>query len=185
MVKRNAYLFIFIWLILIWGCLYPPERINRIEDKINKIEERYQQELGSLQSERGNLQTKLNEEQEKVKALQTELVSLRQQILELEKQNAELANLIAPATPGKRRAQPKFIRGKITAINPNTNILILSLGKQDAISPGAELDLFRDHQVIARLKIDVVETDWSSAHLLKVEDLKKFRVGDEISTQIK
>jgi DNA gyrase/topoisomerase IV subunit A len=164
--------------LFLFGCGYSSGDISKIE---GKIESRYKEDLSKLQKEveklrkeREELNTRLEEEKKQSSSLKAELEEAQRKLELAEK------GLNNPKTTTNPLNQNKSVQGAIRSIHTSTNLVIISLGKNDSVSAGIELGVYRKDNFLGKIKIDTVGQDWSSAHSVKIEELRLFQVGDNV-----
>lgn len=80
----------------------------------------------------------------------------------------------------KPKRDPRTVISKIRSHYPNLGFVTLSSGENRNIVKGDQLEIVRDHAVIARLKVSVVESETAAADVIPhstIGDLK-IRSGD-------
>jgi hypothetical protein len=63
------------------------------------------------------------------------------------------------------------------------NIVVLSIGRDDAVKPGYEFTVFRGSEYVARVVIDKVEKDFCSGYSKKEVEKMPISVGDDATTK--
>jgi hypothetical protein len=83
---------------------------------------------------------------------------------------------------GKTEDVPK-IDSKVAAVNPESNVVVISGGRDVGVEPGYEFTVFRGNEYVARIVIDKVEEDFSSGYSMKEIEKSPIRVGDDVTTK--
>lgn len=180
--------------LIVNGCRggYPPAKINELEKKIKSSSE---SEISALRQERDELNRLLEDTSWEIALLKSELEKNRQ---ELKKSGEEISRLkevlskleeelkktsqvkIPPPPPPPIIKQAKIIRGKVRSIITENNILIISIGKNDSLEPGMELEVRRAEKVLGKIKLETVESNWSTALAIIPAEIKLFEARDDV-----
>ena len=141
------------------------EQLQSIEDglKGKKPDERFQQ---------------INDNSEKVKVTESE-----QKILSAAKEKADselkkLKEQIEMTKPGGSKTMS--LSGRILAVNPTWNFVILDLGKNDQIVEGLTMVIYRGEKMIGRIKTVTVDAQTSVADVLPGTPAAGIEVGDQV-----
>jgi len=78
---------------------------------------------------------------------------------------------------------PPSVDGVITGVR--ADFVEVSLGKDDGIEVGHEMEVFRDNRYIGRLQIQKVTADRAVARVLKEYKQDNMRIGDRVQTRTK
>jgi len=78
----------------------------------------------------------------------------------------------------------KLIEGKVVAISEKAdlNIVMINVGKNDGVEVGMKFTVYRGDKYVAKIQIDKVEAQWSSAFSIKEFQSDNIRVNDNITT---
>ncbi len=141
------------------------EQLQAIEDglKGKKPDELFQQ---------------INDLSEKVKVTESE-----QKILSAAKEKADselkkLKEQIEMTKPGGSKTMS--LSGRILAVNPTWNFVILDLGKNDQIVEGLTMVIYRGEKMIGRIKTVTVDAQTSVADVLPGTPAAGIEVGDQV-----
>jgi len=72
------------------------------------------------------------------------------------------------------------LRGTVTAVAGEISLLVVSIGKDEGVTEGEELKIFRGDRLIAKAIVDRTDRKWSAAKTFWKE--VDPRVGDDVST---
>lgn len=72
------------------------------------------------------------------------------------------------------------LSGKIVAVNPTWNFVILDLGKNDQMSEGMSMVIYRGEKMIGKAKVVTVDATTSVADLMPGTPAQAIEVGDQI-----
>ena len=98
-----------------------------------------------------------------------------------DKTDAELKKLreqIEMITPGSKKTTS--LSGRILAVNPTWNFVILDLGKNDQLVEGLTMVIYRGEKMIGRLKTVTVDAQTSVADVLPGTPATAIEVGDQV-----
>jgi len=121
--------------------------------------------LDALTTSNKELQVINDSQKEKIKDLETQVTQFRKR--EAQRRNKMLK---------------QGLEGKILAVNPSWNFVVLSLGDRNGVVSNAEMLIKRDSQLIGRVKITSVEPSTSIADIIASSVKKGFSVqpGDSV-----
>jgi len=121
--------------------------------------------LEAMTTSNKELQVINDSQKERIKDLET-------QVTEFRKREAQRRN----------KMLKQGLEGKILAVNPSWNFVVLSLGDRNGVVSNAEMLIKRDSQLIGRVKITSVEPSTSIADIIASSVKKGFSVqpGDSV-----
>jgi TolA-binding protein len=143
------------------------ERRAAIDDKNNATTEQKR-----LEGEIEDLNTQIAELNKRLVANADELESANIKLEAYRKQVGELPNLINP---------PK-LDGKVTGVDNDLNIVLLSIGRDDDVKPGFTFTVYRGNEYVGKIMIDKVEKDYASGYSMKELQKHPIEVGDDVTT---
>lgn len=155
--------------------------ISRLGNEIKDLNTR----ISSIDSERLEAQARLDGEKTKSKNLELENINLIQQNAELsEIFNTLIAKGIDVNAIVIGTAPP--MEGRVLAVDPELNLVMISIGHQDKVKPGYHFYAHRNGEYIGEILIDKVETDAAFGHLLpsRSPSGKRLQIGDKVTTQL-
>jgi hypothetical protein len=122
--------------------------------------------------------SEINDLSEKVKVAESENKLLASS---KEKMEAELKKL----REGEEMRRPGgtksiSLSGKIVAVNPTWNFVILDLGKNDQVVEGLSMVIYRGEKMIGKVKVVTVDATTSVADLLPGTPAQAIEVGDQV-----
>jgi SMC interacting uncharacterized protein involved in chromosome segregation len=78
---------------------------------------------------------------------------------------------------------PPTIRARVTAVDNNLNIVMLSVGRDDGVKKGFAFTVYRGNEYIGKVIIDKVEADYASGYSVKELEQGAIQVGDDATTR--
>jgi vacuolar-type H+-ATPase subunit I/STV1 len=78
---------------------------------------------------------------------------------------------------------PPTIKARVTAVDTNLNIVMLSVGRDDKVKVGFPFTVYRGNEYIGKVIIDKVEADYASGYSVKELEQGAIQVGDEATTR--
>jgi chromosome segregation ATPase len=78
---------------------------------------------------------------------------------------------------------PPTIKARVTAVDNNLNIVMLSVGRDDGVKVGFAFTVYRDNEYIGKVIIDKVEADYASGYSVKELEQGAVQVGDSATTR--
>jgi predicted nuclease with TOPRIM domain len=122
--------------------------------------------------------------------LEADLASTQKEKTELAEADQKKANLIAMikakigADAVLRMENMPDIKGQVTGVDEDLNIVLVSVGGDDEVKVGFTMTVYRGGEYVGKLVIDKVGPDWASGHMDQGVS-KSFPVkGDEVATQL-
>jgi myosin heavy subunit len=76
------------------------------------------------------------------------------------------------------------IRGKVLGVDPETQIVLLSVGREDQVEPNMKFIVYRGAEYIGEVIVDKVLAQQCSARINKDTRRGQIQVGDEVATDI-
>jgi predicted nucleic acid-binding Zn-ribbon protein len=125
--------------------------------------------------------------------LEGELVAAMDTIAGMEKVGVDMAaeieglSLLVAAYKSKvgdlpNLLTPPKIKAKVSAVNNEMNIVILSVGRDDQVEEGFEFTIYRGNDYVGKVIIDTVEADYCSGHSKKELERLPISSGDDATT---
>ena len=171
------------------------EAIKKKADENTAELEKTKQELAHIASDAKAAQSKLEQiksvlppgvEPDKIaqemKKLQDTLTALNEEkqvigakLAELEKENTNYKKRLENRASGQ---VPKDLVGHVMAINTEWNFVVLDIGENDGIVPNAYMLIYREGQLLGRIKITSVEPSISIGDILPKWTHGELREGD-------
>jgi len=122
--------------------------------------------------------TELNDLSEKAKVADSENKLLANAKLKIEEELKKLRTEIEMTRPGSTKSIA--LSGKIVAVNPTWNFVILDLGKNDSVVEGLTMVIYRGDKMIGKLKTVTVDAQTSVADVLPGTPASAIEVGDQV-----
>jgi len=128
------------------------------------------------------------------KRLEGELESMQGQLAELAKRMTALSDEHESQTVLLEAYVEKFgsladvmnpptIRARVTAVDNDLNIVMLSVGRDDQVKVGFAFTVYRGDEYIGKVIIDKVEADYASGYSVKELEQGAIQVGDDATTR--
>jgi len=86
--------------------------------------------------------------------------------------------------PPRDPADLPRIDGVVTAVDPEKNVVVLSVGRDDRVRPGYRFIVYRGDRYVARIVVDRVGEDTCAGHSQKEVERTPIRVGDKVATRL-
>jgi septal ring factor EnvC (AmiA/AmiB activator) len=120
----------------------------------------------------------INELGEKVKVSDSENKMLTAAKEKLDQDLKKLRDQIEMSKPGG--AKNISLSGKIVAVNPTWNFVILDLGKNDQVVEGLTMVIYRGEKLVGKIKTVTVDAQTSVADVLPGTPATAIEVGDQV-----
>ena len=118
------------------------------------------------------------------KKLQTELKAANDKLTALEAEKMKLAEDLKIAMakiPSEGGSLPDGLSGKITAVDPKWDFVVLNIGAKAGVQNGGELTVSRAGKLIGRVKVTKVEANHSIGNMMKAWKKADVLEGDAVS----
>ena len=122
--------------------------------------------------------TELSDLSEKAKAAESENKLLAAAKAKVDEDLKKLRTEVEMTRPGS--AKSIALSGKIVAVNPTWNFVILDLGKNDQVVEGLTMVVYRGDKMIGKLKTVTVDAQTSVADVLPGSPASAIEVGDQV-----
>ena len=120
----------------------------------------------------------ISELTEKAKALEGEKVLLNSKIEKSEGELKKLREAMDMTKPGGTKSMS--LSGRILAVNPTWNFVILDLGKNDQVVEGLTMVIYRGEKMIGKIKTVTVDAQTFVADVLPGTPATAIEVGDQV-----
>lgn len=90
---------------------------------------------------------------------------------------AKLDDLI---NPDREPAMPAGLRGKVLVADPKFNFVVLDIGSDQKVVPAGRFLVNRNGKLIAKLKVNSVQTNRSIANVMPGWNLSEIQEGDQV-----
>ncbi|RKY38582.1 MAG: hypothetical protein DRP75_04240 [Candidatus Omnitrophota bacterium] len=156
------------------------ETQERLEKEIKKVK-LLQENLNAERTEKKSLLSTLKQKKEEIERLTEELktqkekekiLSARVKTLQEEKRKvlARLSDLEKEKEVSLKKIvvkpSPEFT-GKVLIVNRRFNFLMIDLGEEDGLTPGIVLGVYRNNNLLAKIKVKAVYQHIAEASILK------------------
>lgn len=166
--------------------------VNQNRDLIAEKDRLVNEKDQALAEKRQAIEAKNVAETEQ-KRLEGELVDRDDQIGEMNKRAVAMADQIESANMKldvylrefgdlAGAIVPPRLTGKVTGVDQDLNIVLLSIGRDDNVKPGYTFTVYRGGEYVGKVKIDKVEKDYASGYSLPELQKHPIEVGDSVST---
>ena len=187
------------------------DNFNRLQADLGRLSETYKQALAAIDQLRNDKNTLINDKDtaltekrgaiDKMNAAQTEQKRLESELMDagdvvagLEKQVVALAKEIESASVMLQAYKDKFgtitewinvpaLAAKVSGVNVEHNIVILSIGADDNVKPGYEFTVYRGDKYVGKVIVDDVQKDHCSGYSKKELQSGDIAVGDDARTR--
>ena len=120
----------------------------------------------------------INDLSEKVKVAETEQKMLSSAKEKTEAELKKLRDQVEMTRPGGTKSIS--LSGRILAVNPTWNFVILDLGKNDQVAEGLTMVIYRGDKMIGKIKTVTVDAQTSVADVLPGTPASAIEVGDQV-----
>jgi peptidoglycan hydrolase CwlO-like protein len=158
--------------------------LKQSQDKVSELQTIIQQketelttannQISQLQADKTQLQAEIDSLKQKLADAEEEVRDLQQLVAQLE---AELAKLYAEKGV---LDVPRGLSGKVVAVNPDWNFVILDIGSLSKLKAGAEMIVHRGDQLIGKVRVSNVELNMAVAEIEKDWEKAPIKEGDSV-----
>jgi predicted RNase H-like nuclease (RuvC/YqgF family) len=143
-------------------------KINDYETNLSGLKNKY----SGLEAENEELLNKLNQIRLAKKALEAK-ISSGNVISSDDEEEVELGTVIV-------KADEMISDGRVLVVNKEFNFIVIDLGEQNGVGVGTQFGVYRDGELLAKVEVEQVYKDMSSAKIL-AEDLNgEIQEDDEV-----
>ncbi len=160
-------------------------QLTQIQEMTNKVED-YRTRLGKANTEKLTAVQELQYVRQEAERLSKDLAGLEDSHQALAREHLRTKEIIAELN--KRGVQTdlvtpsRVLEAKVTAVDANIGLVIVSIGRDDGVLEGNEFTIYRGSNFVAKIVVDKVDRKWSAARVtLKKEDP---RVSDDVSNNV-
>jgi hypothetical protein len=171
--------------------------LQRRHDDIDRMHRIILKQQQALEVAKANLRNAMNQRME----MENELNNTRQQLVAVQKEKARLERdlhhhswiidtLIEHGVPvqdlvfGSEREPTEPVEGKVLAVRPDVNLVMLSVGDDDGVKPGYTFTVYRSDRYVGKVKVEKVFSDMSSAKILTEYTKDEIRENDDAATRV-
>lgn len=153
-------------------------KVTELTDNLEAKEAELAQSKGrvdQLEQDKAGLQTQIDE-------MNNQLVKSEEEMRDCQDQVATLDKIIKDmeASTGGKKLLPVGLTGRIIAVNPDWNFVILDLGSDSGLVPGAEMIVHRGDQLVGRVHISAVQKNMAVAEILSDWEQAPVQEGDNV-----
>jgi len=153
--------------------------LDSTNSKLKMTAEQLQTYTDELKGKKpSELFTELNDLSEKAKVADSENKILASAKLKAEEELKKLRTEVELTKPGSTKSIA--LSGKIVAVNPTWNFVIIDLGKNDSVVEGLTMVIYRGEKMIGKLKTVTVDAQTSVADVLPGTPASAIEVGDQV-----
>jgi septal ring factor EnvC (AmiA/AmiB activator) len=153
------------------------DRITGLEENLDKAEERNDNltaELTVLKDDQEKLENKLIATRKELKTSEDSRREYEDIIRRLQEAGIKIPPILVPAEP---------IHGQVLAVDPDTDIVVLSVGANGNVTKGMKLSIYRDDAFVGSVTVISVFPDMSSARILRGMTLREIMPGDNVTNR--
>jgi len=153
--------------------------LDSTNSKLKMTAEQLQTYTDELKGKKpSELFTELNELSEKTKVAESENKLLATAKTKVEEELKKLRTEVEMTKPGSTKSIA--LSGKIVAVNPTWNFVIIDLGKNDSVVEGLTMVLYRGDKMIGKVKTVTVDAQTSVADVLPGTPASAIEIGDQV-----
>jgi len=174
------------------------EELQRRHDQIDRMHKIVLKQQQALEVAKANLRNAQNQRIE----MENELNNSRQQLVAVQKEKARLEKdlhhnswiiqtLMDHGVPvreivwsGEPTGPVSPISGKVLAVRPEVNLVMLSVGSDDGVKKGFRFTVYRGEDYVGKIEVEKVFSDMSSARILTDWTRKPIKENDDASTRV-
>ena len=143
-------------------------KINDYESNLSGLKSKY----SGLESENEELLNKLNQIRLAKKALEAK-ISSGNVISSYAEDEVELGTVIV-------KADEVIGDGRVLVVNKEFNFIVIDLGEQNGVGIGAQFGVYRNGELLAKVEVEQVYKDMSSAKILAEDFSGEIQEDDEV-----
>ena len=139
----------------------------------------------TVQKRLSEMETMLTDRIAQINSLKDELDAIRsgKPLAALEKkprESVELPAIVVRSTPssGKEKAEPPVFGGKILAVNPDNNFVVIDLGVSSGVKPGDAFSVYREGKSIGSIEVIQARSNISACDIKRMS--APLKIGDSI-----
>lgn len=153
--------------------------LDSTNSKLKMTAEQLQTYTDELKGKKpAELFTELSDLSEKAKVAESENKLLANAKTKVEEELKKLRTEVEMTKPGSSKSIA--LSGKIVAVNPTWNFVILDLGKNDSVVEGLTMVLYRGDKMIGKVKTVTVDAQTSVADVLPGTPASAIEIGDQV-----
>jgi hypothetical protein len=174
------------------------DELQRRHDQIDRMHKIVLKQQQALEVAKANLRNAQNQRIE----MENELNNSRQQLVAVQKEKARLEKdlhhnswiiqtLMDHGVPvresvwsGEPTGPVSPIEGKVLAVRPEVNLVMLSVGSDDGVKKGFRFTVYRGEQYLGKIEVETVFSDMSSARILTDWTKDQIKENDDASTRV-
>ena len=146
------------------------QRANSELDELRPMISQLESEKGALQGTIDGLNEQITRAEEQVQDMLDKVNTLEKTVADLE---AELG-----ADAGK--IVPKGLAGRILAVNPYWNFVVLDIGKKAGLIPDTDMLVHRNDRLIGKVHVSAVRDNMAIAEIVNDWEQSPIREGDNV-----
>ncbi len=140
---------------------------------------------GVVEKRLSEMETMLTDRISQINSLKDELDAIRsgKPLAALEKkprESVELPAIVVRSTPAseKEKAEPPVFGGKILAVNPDNNFVVIDLGVSSGVKPGDAFNVYREGKSIGSIEVIQARSNISACDIKRMS--APLKIGDSI-----
>ena len=153
-------------------------KITELNDSLEKKEielAEQKSKVDQLEQDKASLQIQIDD-------LNSQLVKSEEEMRDLQDQTATLEKIIKDMEieRGGKKLLPPGLTGKILAVNPDWNFVVLDIGSDVGVVPSAELIIHRADQLVGKVRVSSVQKNMSIAEVMSDWAQESVHEGDNV-----
>lgn len=157
-------------------------------DELQKLVDENRNRKEQAELDRDTIQARLLETEDKLIKAEKSLAALEEQYVVMAKDlNSAKGELdfyhkrVPDIKPGEAIVS---VEGKVLTVSEKVNLVIINVGKKDKVDVGMEFTVYRGDKFIGKIRIEKVESEWSSAMCLQEFMKERVQAGDNVATHV-
>lgn len=115
--------------------------------------------------------TEMNRQRDRLPKAEEELATTKVELDVIGRDNMRLRNDIIKLRPGGPQKLPAGLEGKIVAVDPKYQYVVMNIGGNHGVLMDGEMLLIRDNEILGQVRVTRVEDDFSVANI--IQDFKQ------------
>ena len=153
-------------------------KITELTDSLEKMEVELAEEknkVDQLEQDKASLQIQIDDLNSQIVKSEEEMPHLQDQVATLEKIIKEME-----IERGGKKLLPPGLTGKVLAVNPDWNFVVLDIGSDVGVVPSAELIIHRDDKLVGKVRVSSVQKNMSIAEVVSDWAQQSVHEGDHV-----
>jgi len=152
-------------------------RLNGELDAANNEIAQLREANAQLESEKEAMQSTIDDLNNTIVEKDEQLQEKSDQLIDLEE---TIKQLEAELGPDPTHVVPKGLKGKIVALNPFWNFVVIDIGLENDLVAGTDMLVHRDDRLIGKIRITNVKDNMSIGDIVNDWEQSPIREGDDV-----